>query len=404
MDKRFLIWSEKKRCCDFRVRFFYPLRIVFCKEAEALPEISTKEIEKQEVEQKIESFKEKLQGLPQYYPKYRSYTEILPSPESQRQFGDYKKQMEKLKERFCDISDEEECNRKLQQITYFRLKGYFAPLQKHFADELGTPPEKTRVPFETVILFYERDEQMRFLSLQILQKLEVFLRSQLSYIHAEKYGPYGYLDTFSYYRPRHDHHRFLSNLVKLLQDNKERTFVRHYLQRYEGLMPLWVISELMTFGDLTYFYEDWRLDDQRLFLKSLYGTSKETLQRGTYTPKNSAGWMKSCRYLRNVCAHCGQLYNRDLAWPPTLPREFDGQFLRGKRCFTTQKLWVALLAMRFLYPDAFCSDMEKWNNLVTPRMKELLDTGSETENKLLRIGWGFPDNWEDCLKIWEEIQ
>ena len=183
-----------------------------------LSEISTNEpgeLSKEELEQRIEMLQQNFQRLQPPYTTRLSEEKLC-----RRKFPNYEAQLEGLKKRFfcTDITDEE-CKRKLQQTTYFRLRGYFVPLQKHLANEHGTPPEDMQVPFKTALFLYERDERMRLFLLEILQDLEIFLRSQLSYIHADKHGAYGYLDSSLYYY-RHKHDRFLSKLVKRVQEKR----------------------------------------------------------------------------------------------------------------------------------------------------------------------------------------
>lgn len=43
---------------------------------------------------------------------------------------DYKKQIEKLKERGCIIDDNKKCISILESINYYRLSAYFLPFKK----------------------------------------------------------------------------------------------------------------------------------------------------------------------------------------------------------------------------------------------------------------------------------
>lgn len=355
------------------------------------------------LEESLAVFEENVKRLPQERldgdatPEARSYVDIL--PHKTRKFATYSKQMECLS-KVCDISDAEFCRRKLQEIPYFRLKGYSLALREKLAQKNNVPIEETVVPFETVCRVYECDEQFRSLLLYALQKIEVFLRSQMSYFHAMKYTPYGYLDKNHYDYPssedsgvkkqRHNHHDFLEHLAEAVKSNKDKPFVQHYLIHYDGIMPLWAVSELMTFGDLARFYEDWKEADRVDFLGNLYSGSRT--KRKIAEPR-FISWLECCRKLRNVCAHCGQLYDRNFPWNPRLPREF-----RQNRKPVTRKLWTAVLAVQFLYPDE-----REWTNWVTPYIQSVLDIPAKSEAALLRDGLGFPNNWKDWLNIWKTL-
>ncbi len=344
----------------------------------------------------LSTFERKIRSLPQEplpgdtIPKVSSYRAIL--PRTTRDFADEEKQVECLAE-VCEIPDTEFCRQKLREIAYFRLKGYSGALRKRWPDE-------SKAPFETVCRLYERDERMRLLLLFALQKIEVALRSELSYFYAQKYGPYGYLDKSHYHYARgkwgHCHRDFLEHLISSVKGNMDKPFVEHYLTHYDGVMPLWTVAELMPFGDLVRFYEDWLERDRMDFIESLYGGNRkkrESARAVSNGISRFSTWLKCCRKLRNVCAHCGQLYDRNFPWNPRLPQEF-----RRNRGPVTKKLWVAVLAVQFLYPDE-----REWDTCVVPRMRDILSLPTETDTALLLDGLGFPKNWQDWLNIWRTL-
>ena len=67
-------------------------------------------------------------------------------------------------------------------------------------------------------------------------------------------------------------------------------FVKHHIEQYNGIFPIWVISELFTFGVLSRFYADMPLEDQKYLAKSEYCT----------TPGNIRSWLRCCSDLRNT--------------------------------------------------------------------------------------------------------
>lgn len=226
----------------------------------------------------------------------------------------------------------------------------------------------------------------------------------MSYFYADsmKYTPYGYLDKNHYDYPSlakrqgHNHHDFLEHLIDNVRKNKDKPFVEHYLSRYDGIMPLWTVTELITFGDLVRFYEDWKEDDRMNFLVNFYGNNRKKRKSAQSVSKGTSrfiSWLECCRKLRNVCAHCGQLYDRNFPWNPRLPQEFRRS---GEK--VTKKLWVAVLAVQFLYPDG-----REWDTYIMPRMRDILSLPTEAETALLLDGLGFPKNWQDWLNIWRTL-
>lgn len=84
-----------------------------------------------------------------------------------------------------------------------------------------------------------------------LEEIEIYLRSQFAYYHAHKFGPTGYLDEANYLE-KHDHARFPDTINREVDNNKKVLFVKHHIENYDGVFPIWVICELFTFGALSY--------------------------------------------------------------------------------------------------------------------------------------------------------
>lgn len=353
-----------------------------------------------DIEGKLSVFKNKINRLPQERKsdevapadQVDSYVDILSDIGKIRAFADYHTQIECL-DKFCDVSDKFFCRQKLQEVTYFRLKGYILALREIVSKKYHIRLEKTRVSFDTVCRFYECDEQLRVLLLYALQKIEVFLRAKMSYFHAMQYTPYGYLNKEKYeYRSAsegHTHHEFLNHLISTVEQNTDKPFVQHYLLKHGGIMPLWAVSELMTFGDLVHFYLNWNRKDRKDFLEDMY---PKKIKREVAVSR-FISWLECCRKLRNVCAHDGQLYGKDFPWNSSLPREFE-----QKHFPSTEKLWAAFLAIQFLYPDG-----REWENWIVPRLQSILDIPAKSETDLLLRGLGFPANWKDGLNIWTSL-
>lgn len=79
------------------------------------------------------------------------------------------------------------------------------------------------------------------------------LRTQFSYYHSHKYGPLGYLNDKNFNR-RHNHERFNNHIERAIENNKNQLFVKHHRNKYNGQFPLWVIIDLFSTGDLSYFF------------------------------------------------------------------------------------------------------------------------------------------------------
>ena len=285
-----------------------------------------------------------------------------------KQATTYDEQISKLREHGCEITDERFCKEVLAKISYYRLSAYFLPF-RIFGNKY-----KSDTTFSKVYNLYEFDRKLRRLIFTAIEEVEVYLRAQLSYFHAHKYGSDGYMNAVNYNK-KHDHDSFLERIKELIKVNNKSALINHHMVNYNGKLPLWAIMELFSFGMLSYFYIDLPKPDQKFIARDAFGT----------TNLNVKSWLYCCTDLRNMCAHYSRLYFRKFtAIPAKVPH------IQGKE----RTLFAAIMALRALYPD-----IQKWNNEFMPAMMALFDEYASCI-ELRHIG--FPDNWEDLIE--NEVQ
>lgn len=272
----------------------------------------------------------------------------------------YAEQIEKLRDRGCIITDDSVCESVLMNIGYYRLTAYFLPFRTENGDY------ENGLTFDRVYHLYEFDRKLRNLLFSAIEVIEVSMRARLAYFHSQKYGPLGYLDPNAFNK-KHNADKFQETLKREIENNKKVLFVKHHLEKYDGQFPLWVISELFTFGTISCFYNDLLTADKKAF--------------GGNTYMEMVSWLRCCTDLRNICAHYGRLYYRNFS---AMPTGFDIDERQKRR------LWGAVLSVRALYPSA-----EKWNKEFMPRIKSLF---KEYKDDINLFHLAFPKKWEEKLK------
>ncbi len=276
----------------------------------------------------------------------------------------YAEQVDKLKNRGCIIKDEGRCKRILSNVGYYRLSAYFLPFK------LKDDTYKEGITFDRIYHIYEFDRKLRNLIYGAIEVIEVYMRSSLSYFHSIKYGALGYLNGANF-NTRHNELKFKENVDRETANNEKVLFVKHHLENYNGQFPLWVVSELFTFGMLSYFYSDLTTADKKQLAGKDY--------------KDVVSWLRCCTDLRNICAHYGRLYYRIF---PSVPSGF---------CLSEnekRRLWGAILTVKALYPS-----IEKWNNEFMPAIEALFEE-YKADIDLKHIA--FPQNWAEQLKKTKE--
>ena len=98
-----------------------------------------------------------------------------------KNFLSYHQQLDQLIDRGLVVENEEKALHLLEHISYYRLSGYWYPLlenkQEHIFKEEST--------FQTAFNLYCFDRKLRQLVLSEIEKIEVAIRSKITYIMAE---------------------------------------------------------------------------------------------------------------------------------------------------------------------------------------------------------------------------
>ena len=93
-------------------------------------------------------------------------------------------QLQQLKNRGLAIANEPKALHLLENVSYYRLSGYWYPL----LDDKVSHTFKSNATFETAFKLYCFDRELRQLILSELEKIEVAIRSKMIYLLSHKYG------------------------------------------------------------------------------------------------------------------------------------------------------------------------------------------------------------------------
>lgn len=316
-------------------------------------------------------------------------------------------QLDQLIARGLQVSDRPKALDHLQRIGYYRLSAYWHPMRERTAfcalSENGRKPKKIRTEtrvldefragasFQQAVELYVFDKQLRLLTLDALERIEIALRVDISHI-------LGQLDRFAYLEPQWfhrsfsraldpetgltAHHRWLSKHAQLISRSQEE-FVQHNCKHYGLPLAIWVACEVWDFGTLSTLYAGMREEEQDAIAQR-YGISNG---------RTFASWLRSLNYLRNVCSHHCRLWNRNIVRIPVLPdtRElpwvasFNGNNIRA-RCFLL--LCMVSHLLRTINPES------SWSQ----RLAAHLSNFPQLDALGLNLkGMGAPDDWEVIL-------
>ena len=278
-----------------------------------------------------------------------------------------------LQQRGLIVEDTAQAESALAGISYYRLSAYWHPFRQR--DATGTIRSEL-IPgtsFFTVLALYEFDRKLRLLVMDALERIEIAIRTAVTYQLGMAYGPFGH-ENAAHFHPKFDHAEWIRNLRQETTRSSD-AFVTHYKTNYTGFptMPIWMMTELLTLGALSRMY------------KGMGARDKKVVAAGfDLHPKRVQDWLHVLTSVRNVCAHHSRLWNRELAIRPQAMNEPEWQspLLPG-----LDRLFCVLLMLRFLLKQS--GNGAAWRDAVNALVSPI------AEEPRWRNAMGLSGNWHE---------
>ncbi|MBM7711500.1 abortive infection bacteriophage resistance protein [Enterococcus xiangfangensis] len=158
-------------------------------------------------------------------------------------------QVDILEDRGLIIEDRSFAIAALKKIGYFRFKGYCLPFYKS-KDKFWE-----NVTFFSIYQNYRFDERFRLLLFQIIEHVEVELKSIIARDFALETSPLGFYDPHNFDRLDF-HESWLEKFKQLTSQSSKRRelYTDHYIKNYDNIFPVWVAMEMSDFGSLSKFF------------------------------------------------------------------------------------------------------------------------------------------------------
>lgn len=280
-------------------------------------------------------------------------------------------QVEKLVSRGLIIADAEAAAIKLSCISYYRLSAYSFPFRIRTAQDGVTNQLIAGTTFEQVLALYDFDRALRLLVMDAIERIEIAVRTQLTYHFSLKYGPFGHQEARNFHA-KFEHAVWLDNIQSEVTRSSDE-FINHYREKYDNfpVLPLWMLTEVMSLGSLSRVYRGLVPDDKRA-ISNHFGLHHKRL----------SDWLHTLTYVRNVCAHHSRLWNRELAIRPDQTRE--PEWSRPITPRNDRVFYVLLMLKHFLNAAGNAADWTaEVNHILTPL----------AINRQWRAAMGVPDDW-----------
>jgi abortive infection bacteriophage resistance protein len=238
-------------------------------------------------------------------------------------FLTYTEQLHLLKSRGLVIDDQEQALRDLRRFGYYRLGAYWYPFRIRLANHregIDTPSDQVHpgVSFAEIVRIAEFDGSLRSTIWPALETAEVAIRVAIAY-RMGQYGAYTYVDPAhlalgatspSIRKPEMTKLDELKHYMQAAVRSSKESFAKHFLEKYEGTLPVWAAIELWDFGTLATYYQIMRAEDREEVASTFDLRSARLL----------GSWVEALNVLRNICAHHGRLNRRHMAVSPRIPK------------------------------------------------------------------------------------
>ena len=207
----------------------------------------------------------------------------------------------------------------LEQENYYNvINGYKDLFLVKDSNNLPVEPElyQEGTHFNELKALFLFDRELRILLLKYLLIFENSIKTTVAYEFSKKYPrKNAYLDIANFVD--NDPKKVLqqiSILTKTIHDKVDRTgAIKHYIEEH-GEVPLWVLVNFLTMGNIANFYNI--LTDSTKNIIAKFYTDKYRIQNKDNTFRLSSADLSAClkvaNLVRNICAHDERLYNVNL--------------------------------------------------------------------------------------------
>jgi abortive infection bacteriophage resistance protein len=223
-------------------------------------------------------------------------------------FLEYPDLMQLLIERGMHVADCDRCARKLAQVGYYHLSGYWHSARtytrSHQRQISYNNQFQPATHFEAVFDFYLFDKALRQEFMSAIERIEIYFRTIIAH-EMGRISPLAYekkflfsANAFSASKKGPNFDDWAARHQKLLKECNEESITSHFAHKKP--IPIWVAVEAWDFGLLSRFYSMLK-DEYRDVICTRLGVDKRDVLDN---------WLININGLRNRCAHHARFCNR----------------------------------------------------------------------------------------------
>lgn len=270
------------------------------------------------------------------------------------------------------IKNEDNALTILKHENYYRLSGYMIDFLEH--DDTF----KKGVCFEDIYDVYKTDKEIRSTLFELINDIEVYLKTQIANYFSLEYGPLGYLNPDNFeYKAQKSYCDVLSLIRKCSEVNKNNStnlIIKHHEDNYKGFVPIWALVELMSLGTISKFYSLLKTKDKKSICRTGFSDISYEKVESFY---------HSVSYLRNQCCHYQRFYRKN---HPIKAKAYFSKTVKFNP-YNTKTTYSLVVALLLLNPN------KKLGERVISRLKDIEKHSSISLTK----DYGFEQTWKKDL-------
>ena len=295
-------------------------------------------------------------------------------------------QLQQLKQRGLIVANDDRAIHLLENISYYRLSGYWYPFLKSPKSLHQFKPNAT---FDLAFRLYCFDRELRKLVSAELEKIEIAVRAKMIYILSHAHGAFWFTDINLFI----DQSKFINTNNKLSQEHarSKEEFILAFKRVYNNpLPPSWMILEISSFGTLSNLFQNLKTSREKREIAQYFGLDEVTFE----------SWLHALTYVRNVCAHHSRLWNKVMRILPRLPISPTNTWLSNTTLINTRTNTISSINNRTyctLSMIIYFSQIVNSKNRFKQKLFKLLKKYPNVDPRAM----GFTDNWknEDLWKV-----
>ena len=209
------------------------------------------------------------------------------------------------------FKDEQSAHHFLENISYYRLKGYWWDMQ----DDVTSHTFKPNTYFDDVIDRYNFDRRLRLILFDAIERIEIALRTKMIYHLSMKYGGLWYLDSNLFETtslpsdPTVTIHQNTINELNKEFNRSQEIFIKDQKRRYPNQdADAWKILEVASMGTLSKLYKNLK--------HQLPEKATIAQEMGLNLHSELSSWLEAITYVRNIIAHHSRLWSRNMVKVP----------------------------------------------------------------------------------------